>query len=153
MPAPTIGYVICAMSLVALIFVMPVFYTIVVQNIEGDMMTRELREIADYVSNTIANLYYLIDSHGPDSTSLEKTLVYLPYTVEDSIYILEIVASGANASKVSAYLKNKPSIAGDSWLVQGLKVSADNHIESCERTVLAGCTRNDTGVYAWLRYR
>lgn len=153
MPAPTIGHVICTMGLVILIFVMPFFYGIVVDNIEAEMMRRELREIADYVSNTIANLYFLVNSTDYGNVSLEKALVYLPSAVENSVYVVEIVESGGNASKIAAYLKNKSSIAVDSWLAPGLKVGAEkNYIESNGRTVVAGCSRNGTSVYAWIKY-
>lgn len=152
LPAPTIGHVICTTGLVILIFVMPFFYGLVVDNIEVEMMTRELKEIADYVSNAVANLYFLVNSTNYGNVSLEKELVYLPSAVENSVYIVEIVESGGNASKITAYLKNKSSIAADSWLVPGLKVDAENYIESGGRTVVAGCSRNGTSVYAWIRY-
>lgn len=152
MPAPTIGHVICTMGLVMLIFVMPFFYGLVVNNIEADMMKRELREIADYVSNAMANLYFLVNSTNYGNVSLEKELGYLPSAVENSVYIVEIVGSGGNASKITAYLKDKSSIAADSWLVPGLKVGAEDYIESNGRTVVAGCGRNDTSVYVWIRY-
>jgi CRISPR/Cas system-associated endonuclease/helicase Cas3 len=151
LPAPTISHVICTTGLVLLIFVMPFFYAIVVNNIDAEMMKRELREIADYVSNTMANLYFLVNSTSYSDVSLEKELVYLPSAVENSLYIVEIVESGGNASKITAYLKNKSSVAVDSWLAPGLKVGAENYVES-GRTVVAGCGRNGTGVYAWIRY-
>lgn len=151
LPAPTISHVICTTGLVLLIFVMPFFYAIVVNNIDAEMMKRELREIADYVSNTMANLYFLVNSTSYSDVSLEKELVYLPSAVENSLYIVEIVESGGNASKITAYLKNKSSVAVDSWLAPGLKVGAENYVES-GRNVVAGCGRNGTGVYAWIRY-
>ena len=151
LPAPTISHVICTAGLVSLIIVMPFFYAIVVNNIDAEMMKRELREITDYVSNTIANLYFLVNSTDYVDVSLEKELVYLPSAVENSLYIVEIVESGGNASKITAYLKYKSSIAVDSWLAPGLKVGAENYIES-GRIVVAGCSRNGTSVYAWIRY-
>lgn len=152
MPAPTIGHVIFTMSLVMLIFVMPFFYVIIVDNITAEMMKRELKEIADHVSNTVANLYFLVNSTNYVNVSLEKELVYLPSAVENSVYIVKIVESGGNASKITAYLKNKSSIAADSWLAPGLKVGAEDYVESSGRTVVAGCSRNVTGVYAWIKY-
>jgi len=151
LPAPTISHVICTTGLVILIFVMPFFYAIVVNNIDAEMMKRELREITDYVSNTIANLYFLVNSTNYVNVSLEKELVYLPSDVENSLYIVEIVESGGNASKITAYLKNKSSVAVDSWIAPGLKVGAENYIES-GRTVVVGCSRNGTSFYAWIRY-
>ena len=151
LPAPTISHVICTTGLVLLIFVMPFFYAIVVNNIDAEMMKRELREVADYVSNTMANLYFLVNSTNYVNVSLEKELVYLPSDVENSLYIVEIVESGGNASKITAYLKNKSSVAVDSWLAPGLKVGAENYIES-GRAVVAGCSRSGTSFYAWIRY-
>lgn len=150
LPAPTISHVICTTGLVLLIFVMPFFYVLVVDSIEADMMRRELREIADYVSNTLANLYFLVNSTNYGDVSLEKELVYLPSTVENSVYVVEIVESGGNGAKITAYLKNKSSIAVDSWLVPSLKVGAENYIEG-GRSVVAGCSRNGTSVYAWIK--
>lgn len=151
LPAPTISHVICTTGLVILIFVMPFFYATVVNSIDAEMMKRELREIADYVSNTIANLYFLVNSTNYVDVSLEKELVYLPSAVENSLYIVEIVESGGNASKITSYLKNKSSVAVDSWIAPGLKVGAENYVES-GRTVVAGCSRNGTSFYVWIRY-
>ena len=152
MPAPAISHLICTMGLVMLIFVMPFFYAIVVNNIRVDMVRRELKEIADYVSNTLGNLYFLVNSTGYSDVSLEKELVYLPSTVENSVYTVEIEGSGGNASKVTTYLKDMPSVAADAWLVPGLKVTVENSIESGGRTVVAGCSQNGTGVYVWIKY-
>jgi len=152
LPAPTIGHIICTTGLIALIFVMPFFYFFVVDNIEGDMIVKELREVANYVSDTLANLFFLVNSTNHGDVSLEKELIYLPSAVENSVYILRIVESGGNATKITAYLKNKSSIVADSWLIPGLKVGADNYIESGGRKVVAGCNRNGTGVYVWIRY-
>jgi predicted polyphosphate/ATP-dependent NAD kinase len=131
---------------------MPFFYANVANSIEAEMKKRELKEIADYVSNTMANLYFLVNSTNYGNISLEKELIYLPSAVENSIYVVEIVESGGNASKITAYLKNKPSIAADSWLIPGLKVGAENYIESGQRTVVAGCSRNGTDIYVLIKY-
>ena len=152
MPSPTISYLICSMALVMLIFVMPFFYAIVANNIRADMIRRELKEITDYVSNTLANLYFLVNSTDSPDVSLEKELMYLPSTVENSVYIVNIDGSGENASKITAYLKDRSSVEVDAWLVPGLKVGADYSIKSGGRTVVAGCSRNGTGVYVWIRY-
>lgn len=152
MPAPTISYLICSMALVMLIFVMPFFYAIVINNIRLNMVQKELKEIADYVSNTLANLYFLVNSTDSPNVSLEKELIYLPATVENSIYIVKIDGNGGNATKMSAYLKDGSSVMADAWLAPGLKVGTQNTIESSGRTALAGCSRNGTGVYVWIRY-
>lgn len=135
-----------------LIFVMPFFYSIVLDNIRVDMLRKELKEIADYVSNTLANLYFLVNSTENTDVSMEKSLIYLPTAVEDSVFILKIVGSGVNATKITTYLKAGPSVAADAWLSPGLKLGAQNTVESGSRTVSAGCTRNSTGVYAWIKY-
>lgn len=133
-----------------LIFVMPVFYATVTNNISVNMARRELKEIADYVSNTLANLYFLVNSTNCLNVSLTKELMYLPSAVENSGYTIEI---DGNASKVTAYLKDRSWIAADAWLVPSLKAGAESSIGSGARTVVAGCSRNGTGVYAWIRYK
>jgi len=140
------------MGLVMLIFVMPLFYAIVIDNIRVDMMRMELKEITDYVSNTLANLYFLVNSTDSLDVSLEKELIYLPSTVENSVYIVNIDGSGGTASKITAYLKDSTLVEVDAWLVPGLKVGADYSIESGRRTVVAGCSRNGTGVYVCIKY-
>jgi len=135
-----------------LIFVMPFFYSMVVDNIRVDMVRKELKEIADYVSNTLSNLYFLVNSTEYTSVSMEKSLIYLPSAIEDSVFVLKIAGSGINASKVTTYLKNAPSVAADAWLSPGLKFGAQNTVESGARTVAAGCSRNSTGVYVWFKY-
>lgn len=153
MPSPTISYLICSMALVMLIFVMPFFYAIVVDNIRSDMIRLELKEITDYVSNTLANLYFLVNSTDSSDVFLEKELLYLPYTVENSIYIVKIDGSGGNASKITACLKDRSWVEVDAWLVPGLKVGEENSVESGGRTVVSGCSRNSMGVYVWIKYK
>ena len=153
MPAPVISHLICSTALIALIFVLPYFYAIIVDNIRMDMDRRELKEITDYVSNTIANLYFLVNSSEVVNVSLQKELVYLPSNVEDFVYILKIVESNEYALKVTAYLRDRPYVAADAWLTPELKIdTARSSIVSCGLTVLVGCFRNSTGVYAWIGY-
>ncbi|MEM2103941.1 MAG: hypothetical protein QW717_03520 [Candidatus Bathyarchaeia archaeon] len=154
MPAPAISHLICTSALVMLIFLLPFFYATVIDNIRNDMICRELREIADYVSNTIANLYFLVNSTETLNVALQKELVYLPSNVENFVYILEIAKNGEHASRVVAYLKDKPSVTADAWLAPGLKIdnARNNPIVSCGLTVTAGCQRNVTGVYVWICY-
>jgi len=84
-----------------LIFVMPIFYSTVSNNISLDMARRELKEIADYASNTLSNLYFLVNSTDCLNVSLTKELMYLPSSVENSVYALEIEE---DASKVKQWL-------------------------------------------------
>ncbi|MGC8998141.1 MAG: hypothetical protein ACP5JW_01870 [Candidatus Bathyarchaeia archaeon] len=124
-----------------------------VDNIRFGMVRRELREIADYVSNTIANLYFLVNSTEIQSVNLTKELVYLPSSVENFVYVLRIEGSGGTALKVIAYLKDRSSVLADTWLTPGLKVdAARNSVVSCGWTVVVGCYRNSAGVYVWIGY-
>jgi hypothetical protein len=150
LPSPTIGHLICTSALIMLIFVMPTFYATVSNNISLNMARRELKEIADYASNTLSNLYFLVNSTDCLDVSLTKELMYLPSSVENSVYTLEIEE---DASRVTAYLKDRSSIMADAWLVPGLKASEKSSIESGDRAVVAGCSRNGTGVYVWIKHK
>ena len=155
MAAPAISHLIGTTGLIILIFVLPLFYTNVVDSIEVDVIKRELQEIADYTSNTIENLYFLVNSSNSLSvSSLEKELVYLPSTVEDLVYTLEIIPSiNGSSPYVHAELRNDGLVAVDSWLLPGLNVIEDDSIvESGERIVVVGCSRDDEGVNVWIKY-
>jgi len=141
------------MALIALIFVMPSFYLIVVDNIENEVILRELQEIADYTSNTIENLYFLVNTTSGYGVSVEKELIYLPASVEDSIYILNLTESNGEVINVQAYLKTNPSLIANSWILPGLTLADGNvFFESGERIAIIGCRRNETGNYVWIRY-
>jgi len=146
------SHIICISALIALIFVMPLFYFSVVGNINAEMTERELKEVADYVSNSLGNLYLLANS--TDCNVLLKKGLDLPSSIRDSTYYVEIVYnhSDGSAQYVNAYSKDSSEIHADSLILPGPK--ADNEtgciIESGEKTVIAGCTRNGTGVYVWL---
>jgi hypothetical protein len=131
---------------------MPIFYNVVAENIETDVIEVELKEIADYTSNTIENLYFLVNSTNSLDVSLEKELIYLPSNVEHLSYVLEIVELENTTTRVVANLKDNPSVQVYSWLIPGLKVSQNqNRIESSERTVIVGCNQNATGIYVWIK--
>lgn len=132
---------------------MPFFYSVVIDSIHVDTVQIELREIADYVSSTFANLFFLVNSTSYD-INVTKELIYLPSTVEESIYILKIEESEGKALKITAYLKYKPSVAAGAWLVPGLKIdaAARAHVESAARPVVAGCRRDGADVYIWIDY-
>ena len=152
MAAPALSYLICTVALVSLIFMMPFFYSYVTNNIQKDVAQRELKEIADYVSNTFANSYFLVNSKDYLNVSLTKELKYLPSTVEDSFYIVKIEGNGSDASKITTYLKDTPSISAEAWLSAGLKKGSQNFVESGLRKVVAGCSRDITGIYVWIDY-
>lgn len=116
------------------------------------MAIRELTEISDYTSNTLANLYFLANSTNSPELTLTKDLLYLPLTVQDSFYTLRITsADSVNATRVSAVLKGKSWVVGDSWLVPGLKLMNSSLVEVNGKVVTIGCQRNSTGFYVWLR--
>ena len=152
MAAPAISHLIGTTGLIVLIFVMPLFYNNVAENIETDVIEVELKEIADYTSNTIENLYFLVNSTNSLDVSLEKELIYLPSNVQDLSYVLEIVELENSTTRVVAYLQDNPFVQVYSWLIPGLKVTENqNRIESSERTVIVGCNRHASGIFVWIK--
>jgi hypothetical protein len=130
---------------------MPVFFAMERNSFSEEMAKRELREISDYTSNTLANLYFLANSTNSVELEITKKLLYLPQTVEDSKYMLGITSTdGLNASKVTAFLRDRSWVVGDSWLIPGLKVMNESLLEIGSKSILAGCHRNSTGFYIWL---
>jgi hypothetical protein len=95
-----------------------------------------------------------VNSTNSLDVSLEKELVYLPSTVENSVYSLEIVPSiNGSTPYVHAFLINDASVEVHSWLLPGLNVVEDyNMVESSERIVVVGCSRNEAGVYVEIKY-
>jgi len=151
LPAPTISHVILTGALIILVFTVQLFYFYVVDNIWEEMVRRELRELTDYISDTLANLYFLVNSTSMDTT-LKKTL-NLPSSVSGSSYRVEIVSSGGSAQSVKAYIEVKTWVNSTSWLPPGLKVAQGNQvIQSLGRTALAGCVRVSNNVYVWLAH-
>jgi len=152
LPAPTMSHVILTGALLILIFTVQIFYSYVVDNMWAEMVRRELKELSDSVSDTLANLYFLANSTSLDTT-LRKT-INLPSRVSGSSYIVEIVNSGGSAQSVKAYLEVKTWINAVSWLPPGLKVNpliqANQAIQSIGRAALAGCTRVSKNVYVGL---
>lgn len=141
------SYLICSVALVVLIVIMPQFYTITATNIKTMGTKSELQEIADYTSNTIANLYFLTNSTNDVNAQVTKELIYLPLVIQDSFYTLSIVSVDGEASKITAALSDNPSISADSWLVPGLKVGYPYSVEVSSKSTVAGCYRNGT---VWL---
>ena len=149
MASPTMSYVICSMALIALILVMPSFFEIQRDGIADQMTRRELTEIADYTSNTLSNLFFIAKSAHSSAISLTKELLYLPLTVGGSFYVLNI-DNGGDSPKVTAYIKEQPSISGQSWVAPGLNVQEFsqeiNSYELNNKTAVAGCNE-DLGIY------
>ncbi|RLI47208.1 hypothetical protein DRO69_01135 [Candidatus Bathyarchaeota archaeon] len=151
MPAYTISHVIFTSALITLIFLMQFSFLYVVDNMKMEMIKRELKEIADYVSDTLANLYFLVNSTNYSNVTLEKTL-NLPSHVQDSTFIINITSNGGDAQSVHAYLKDNSRIDASSWILPGLKVGSQTSVESGGRTVVAGCSRVSTSVLVWIAY-
>lgn len=154
MPAPTISHIILTGALIVVIFTVQVFYFYVVDNVWAEMVRRELKEIADYVADTIANLYFLANVTSTNPT-LEKTL-RLPLEIGGSGYSLEITGDQNNFTQtVKAALIMKSWLNVDSWLPRGLKLNTGKTqvIESGGRTVVAGCQRISSNIYVWIAYK
>jgi len=159
MPAPTIGHVILTGALIIAIFTVQVFYFHVVNNVWAEMVTKELKEIADYVADTIANLYFLVNATSTNPT-LEKTLK-LPLEIGGSSVTLEIMRDQNNfAQTVKAALVGKTWLYVNAWLPPGLKVNTGNPpppktetIQSSGKTTVAGCQRFLSNIYIWIVYK
>jgi hypothetical protein len=118
-----------------------------------EMIKKELKEITDYVSDTLANLHFLVNSTNYSNVTLEKTL-NLPSHVQDSIFVINITLNEGSAQSIYAYLKDNSRIDVSSWILPGLKVENQSQtIESGRGTVVAWCRRGvDLNVYAWIAY-
>ena len=154
MPAPTMSHLIATSALIILIFSMQVFYFYVVDNIGEEMTRRKLKEIADYVSDTLANLYFLVNSTNHSNVTLKKTL-NLPTEIADSSYRIQILKNDTDdsAQSVLAFLENKSWLNANSWLLPGLKVQGSvDQILINGSTILAGCRQVSGNTYVWLAY-
>ena len=155
MASPTMSYLICTMALIVLILVMPSFFEIQRNSIADEMTRRELTEIADYTSNTLANLFFLAESSQSSDISLSKELVYLPLKVEGSFYGLRI-DDEADSPKVFAYLLERQSISGQSWVVPSIGVDSGTlEIKSYEldnEIAVASCHGGPGNFYVSLEY-
>ena len=152
MAAQTISHIIGIVALVALIFVLPLFYSLIVNNVTMEMKERELKEVADYVSNSLWNLHILANSTSSDILVTKK--LDLPSTIRDSSYYVEIqYGQNGFAQHVAAYMKNDIQLRSTSLIFPGF--IADNStgyfIESGEQIFIAGCTLNSTGSYVWIK--
>ncbi len=124
MASPTMSYLICTVALIILVLVLPSFFEIQRISIAENMARRELTEIADYTSNALSNLFFLAESadasYNLEAISVTKDLLYLPLTVEDSFYVLNITDVG-DSLKILAYVQGEDWIFGESWIVPGIK--------------------------------
>lgn len=152
MAAPAMSHIICSVGLIVLVIVLPVFFAAERNSIAQDLARRELTEITDYTSNTLQNLFLLANSTTDKELIITKELIYLPLTVEGSFYTLNIQSiDGVNASRVNAFLNDKPAVEASSWLVSGLKVTSDQSIDIKNIAITAGCERNASGFYVWIK--
>jgi hypothetical protein len=154
MAAPTLSHLILAGALIAVVFTVQVFYFYVVDNIASEMLRRELKELTDYVADTIANLYLLLNATNTNPP-LEKSLK-LPVDIGGSFYTLRILNDiDGNAQSVQGAIQNKPGLNVTSWLPRGLKVdlSKTQAIGYSVKTAVAGCLRVASNVYVWIAYK
>jgi len=154
--SPTMSYLICSMALIVLILVLPSFFEIQRNSIADEMTRRELTEIADYTSDTLANLFFLAESAQSSAISLTKELMYLPLTVGDSFYVLRIDDDG-NSPKVIAYIKDQKWISGQSWVAPSLDVDPEisveiNSHELNAKIAVASCYGDPGNFYVSLGY-
>jgi len=116
------------------------------------MVRRELKEVADYVADTIVNLYFLVNSTSTNP-SLEKTL-QLPSEIGGSRYYMEITFDGNNVAQTIRAVLQSRALNVASWLPRGLKVDTGKTqvIQSSGPTVVAGCKRVVPNVLIWIAY-
>jgi hypothetical protein len=156
MASPTMSYLICSMALIVLILVIPSFFEIQRNGIADEMTRRELTEIADYTSNTLANLFFLAESAHSSDIYLNKELLSLPLTVGDSFYVLSI-AEVDSSLEVIAYIKDQQWISGQSWIAPGLDVDPEisseiNSYELNNKIAIASCHGGSGNFYISLGY-
>ena len=152
MAAPVMSHLICSMALVVLILVLPSFFIMERDNVAKEMATRELKEISDYTSNTLENLFLLANSTDSENLIITKELIYLPQKIEGSPYVLGISSvDGMTGSQVTASLADRSWVVGTSWLLPGLKIVPNNSLTIGDYVLEAVCERNATGFYVWIR--
>jgi hypothetical protein len=152
--SPTMSYLICSMALIVLIIVLPSFFEIQRVSIAENMTRRELTEIADYTSNALSNLFFLAESTDV-AISMTKDLMYLPLTVGDSFYVLNITDVG-DSLKIQAYIEGQELISGESWIVPGLKRAefseAIYSYELKSKIAVASCYEGESDFYISLGF-
>jgi len=149
------SHLIATSALIILIFTMQVFYFYVVDNIWEEMVRRELKEISDYVSDTIANLYFLLNSTNHPNVTLQKTL-NLPTEIAEFSYTIQIINDTSGfARSILVFLETRTWLSASSWLPPGLKVKpefANQQMLIDDRTIAVWCWQVSGGTYVWLAY-
>jgi len=155
MAAPTISTVILTGALIVVIFAVQVFYFRVVDNVWAEMVKKELKEVADYTADTIANLYFLANSTSASSL-LEKSL-NLPVEIQGARFTLEIIRNNATgyAQSVKAVSLKGSWLNVNSWLPPGLMVNGTRTqiVQSGHGTVVTGCQPVSSKTYVWIAYK
>jgi hypothetical protein len=148
-----LSHLIATTALIILIFTVQVFYLYVVDNIWAEMSKRELKEVTDYVADTLANLYFLVNSTNID-IALNKTL-NLPSEVGGLSYSLEIDYQNQTANGITGAFLSKPWLNVTSWLPPGLQVDVGKtRVEpSGGKIVVTGCQRVSSVVEVWITYQ
>jgi len=115
----------------------------IVSNVRAEVIRRELKDIADHVSNTFSNLYYLLNSSS--STRILRKTLEVPEKVEEILYYIQINynTSSNKAENIKVYLVSDNSIYAVSWLTPGLKVNTSMNliVLSSENDIFACCSR------------
>lgn len=125
-------------------------YFPVIDNVQAYMMTKELKEVADYTANTFENLY-LLSRNSSGGYVLFKKELKIPRMIKDSFYTIEIVSNATNhALGIRAYVSDKRQINADSWLIRGLKVAGLRTVNSSySELVFACCECRGGEVFVW----
>ncbi len=127
---------------------MPFYYFYIVDNLNNEMVTRELKEIADYVSNSFGNLYFLANSTS-NNVELSKDL-NLPSSVQGAAFTVELVYDNVThvGQTVKSCLRGHAATYAVSWLPPGLNVDvASSSVDSDQGAVTALCFNNATGTW------
>jgi hypothetical protein len=152
MVSVVVSHIICTLALVTLIIIMPVFYANTRDKITVDIAKVELKEIADYVSNTYGNTYVLVNSTGFPDANITKQLVFLPSTVQGYIFEVRIDGESTNATGVTVYLRDRPNVAASAWISPGMKVNGIPPLVSGGGVVVVGCYREGQEIFMSLGY-
>jgi len=133
-----------------LIGVVQVSFSYVVDNVWEEMAKRELKEITDYVADTVANVYFLANSTNSQPVVIQKTLD-MPSEIAGLSYSMNIAS---DARSVKAYFNGKSWLSTESWLPPGLTVDAvkNKPIEGNGKTVVVTCSQTPSTSYIWMAY-
>jgi hypothetical protein len=117
-----------------------------------EMKERELKEVADYVSNSLWNLHILANSTNSEVQVTKK--LDLPSNIRDSQYCVELMFDEDDSAQfVTAYMKNDVQLSSTSLIFPGpiLDVETGYLIENNGQSIIAGCDFNSTGSYIWIK--